>query len=74
MKERELFRSLKKSFYTIRQYLRQKDLPTEVKSALNNVFNVLEIEPDNDISNRREVYQSIAEFLQKTCINQYLNL
>ena len=65
MKERELSRLLKKPFYTVIKYLHQKDLPKEIKNALNDIFNVLEIEPDNDISNRREVYQSIAEFLKK---------
>ena len=65
MKERELSRSLKKSFHIIRQYLSQQELPREVKNAFKDIFNILEIEPDNDISNRREVYQSIAKFLQK---------
>lgn len=52
MKERELFCLLKKLFYIVRKYLCKKDLLIEVKNVLNDIFNVLEIELDNDIFNR----------------------
>ena len=76
MKKKELLRLvrlIKKKLSLINKYLKQQqELPEEVKNAMSNIFDIFkeiepdtEIEPDNDIPNKREVYQSIAKFIQE---------
>lgn len=63
--KKELFRLLRDKLSLILKYLQQQELPPEVKNAVNDIFDILEIEPDNDNPNKREVYKSIAKFLQE---------
>lgn len=68
MKEKELSKLVglvKNKFSLINKYLQQQDLPTEVKNAANDIFDILEIEQDNDVPNKKEVYKSIAKFIQE---------
>lgn len=67
MKEKELLRLVKEAKDKLSLIL-EKELPTEVKNSVNDIFNILDIKQDNDISDKEEVYDSIAEFLKENLL------
>ncbi|NEP41989.1 MAG: hypothetical protein F6K25_13960 [Okeania sp. SIO2G4] len=74
--EPDLVQLIRDNFHEILRYLRQKydELPPGLKKVVESIPDFLsDIETDTELINKREVYEIIAEFLQKN-LNEELPL